>query len=397
MALLVDSLAKLKEISASLGQKGNLIKAHLDGGGDEGDEAILEWRTDITNLKEEETALTLTLTTALGAAVEGTQGGNPINLAATSSSTAPIENGPHNSEKENRKPPLGAQSSPSNVNVGVRISPPQKFSTGDNFKIFCQRFGNYVKLGHISDANLHLLFLTYVDDRTLRELEHTASELTEVQRRDPSLFIPIFESIMTPDTDTSTLRMEMRQLSQNPEEKVSDFAHKIREMASLAFNSSTSNGAREEACMATLMRGLADLDVKADILKSEATDFETSVAIAKKAERIKDSLSAQRSEAAADVFALNTIPTKAGNSGSSGNNREVEVTQDYQRGYDAAVYALRGRGGSRPGGLGRGGRYVFRGSCWRCSRPGHKQAQCRENPDGGSGLNGQGTAANPQL
>ena len=54
---------------------------------------------------------------------------------------------------------------------------------------------------------------------------------------------------MTPDTDTSTLRMEMRQLNQNPEEKVSDFAHKIREMASLAFNSNTSNGGREEACI----------------------------------------------------------------------------------------------------------------------------------------------------
>ena len=83
--------------------------------------------------------------------------------------------------------------------------------------------------------------------------------------------------------------------------------------------------------MATLMRGLADLEVRADILKSGATDFEAAVAVAKKSERIKDSLNAQRSET--DVFALTTspAPTKAGNSGSSGNNRQVEVTQDYQR------------------------------------------------------------------
>ena len=51
MALLVDNLAKLKEISASLGQTEGRIASHLNGGGSEDDEDVQGWRVEIGRLR----------------------------------------------------------------------------------------------------------------------------------------------------------------------------------------------------------------------------------------------------------------------------------------------------------------------------------------------------------
>ena len=173
---------------------------------------------------------------------------------------------------------------PEQVRIGARIAPPEQFNTGKNFPTFCQRFQHYITLGHVQDPNLYLLFLNLVDDRTLRKLEEVTAVLSPAEKRDATLFLPLFMRAINPASEARALRVELRQMPQKLGESVEDYAHRIKEVASQAYTDSPR--LRNEACLTTFSQGLQDTNMRVKLMEAEVDSFEAAIQIARKHERI---------------------------------------------------------------------------------------------------------------
>ena len=165
----------------------------------------------------------------------------------------------------------------------ARITPPKEYTYGENFTTWCTRFRRYLTMANITNANAHFLLLNNVDDKTSEKLEGAADRLTAEEKIDPNLFIPIFEQVIYPSSETRVLRMELTQLTQNLGENVEDFASRIRNLASRAYGNSA---VKDECCLTTFLHGIQDNDTKLDLMKAEVDSFDTAVTTAKKLERI---------------------------------------------------------------------------------------------------------------
>ena len=173
---------------------------------------------------------------------------------------------------------------PEQVRIGARIAPPEQFNTGKNFPTFCHRFQHYITLGHVQDPNLYLLFLNLVDDRTLRKLEEVTAVLSPAEKRDATLFLPLFMRAINPASEARALRVELRQMPQKLGESVEDYAHRIKEVASQAYTDSPR--LRNEACLTTFSQGLQDTNMRVKLMEAEVDSFEAAIQIARKHERI---------------------------------------------------------------------------------------------------------------
>ena len=133
------------------------------------------------------------------------------------------------------------------VRIGARISTPEQFKTRENFPTFFQHFQHHVTLRHVQDSNQYLLFLNMVDDRTLRKLEEVTAVLSPAEKRNSTLFLPLFITTINPASEARALRVELRQ---------KDYAHRIKDVASQAHTDSPR--LRDEACLITFSQGLQE-------------------------------------------------------------------------------------------------------------------------------------------
>ena len=72
----------------------------------------------------------------------------------------------------------------------IKILQPGKFKHGEDFRQFCERFKQYVQLGHIEDSNLHLIFLSFVDTRTYTKL--SAVKIEDADKKVAEKFCEIY-------------------------------------------------------------------------------------------------------------------------------------------------------------------------------------------------------------
>ena len=91
------------------------------------------------------------------------------------------------------------------VRIGARISTPEQFKTRENFPTFFQHFQHHVTLRHVQDSNQYLLFLNMVDDRTLRKLEEVTAVLSPAEKRNSTLFLPLFIRTINPASEARAL------------------------------------------------------------------------------------------------------------------------------------------------------------------------------------------------
>ena len=176
----------------------------------------------------------------------------------------------------------------STTSLTARIVPPKEYKYGENFTTWCSRFRRYLKIGNITNNNLCEILLNNVDDRTLEKLEPVAENLKRSERRDPDLFIPIFEQAMYPKSEIRAWRQQLTngQLVQQTDEDVDSFASKIRSLAKKAYSDP---GERKEPCLNAFLNGMRDLTLydKVVAVPGAEEDFELAVDSARKFEKMR--------------------------------------------------------------------------------------------------------------
>ena len=176
----------------------------------------------------------------------------------------------------------------STTSLTARIVPPKEYKYGENFTTWCSRFRRYLKIGNITNSNLCEILLNNVDDRTLEKLEPVAENLKRTERRDPDLFIPIFEQAMYPKSEIRAWRQQLTngQLVQQTDEDVDSFASKIRSLAKKAYSDPVE---RKEPCLNAFLNGMRDLTLydKVVAVPGAEEDFELAVDSARKFEKMR--------------------------------------------------------------------------------------------------------------
>ena len=279
----------------------------------------------------------------------------------------------------------------SNINLS-RITKLRKFLKGENFSTFCERFKEYVYITKMKDSNLYIFFLQNVDDETYSELKTVP--LSAIDKQDPSLFCKIYKKVIYGD-QTISLKNEVMECKQKNDEKISDFAYRLREKANIAFaNTSTI----DENCLLAFIRGVKDAYIKRKLNESTLETFNDAITLAKRLERVENMLDTKPD--------INSILKQNSNSFQPSRQPYSTSNQNRHGSSDNASDGSRSR--SRESGLYRStGNWRYRElsteryprqnrfsnrrdqnnnwsrnphqakTCWRCGLRGHVRAQCK--------------------
>ena len=163
-----------------------------------------------------------------------------------------------------------------------QITKLRKFEKGENFSTFCERFHEYVEIAQIVDDNMHLYFLQHVDDGTYSTLKLV--NLNEDEKRNCALFCEKYKKAVY-GAEQVPLKNELLECKQSISEDITDFSHRLREKAAIAFATEESI---DENCLLALMRGLRDGEIRRKLNESSVTSFSEALILAKKLEKISN-------------------------------------------------------------------------------------------------------------
>ena len=165
-----------------------------------------------------------------------------------------------------------------------QITKLRKFSKGENFSRFCERFQEYVYITNMRDVNLYMFFLQNVDDETYSVLK--TARLTTEKKADASLFCEVYRNAIYGDESLS-LKNEVMDCTQKSGETVSDYAYRLREKANIAYSDPDMG---EDNCLLTFLRGVRDPSIKRKLNEAPLSDFSEAIKLAKKLERVENML-----------------------------------------------------------------------------------------------------------
>ena len=132
--------------------------------------------------------------------------------------------------------------------------------------------------------NLYIFFLQNVDDETYSTLKSV--QLSSQQKQDPTLLCDVYKSTIYGDQSIS-LKYEVMDCKQKSDEKISDFAYRLREKANIAF---VDSDAINENCLLAFIRGVKEAHIKRKLNESTLTDFDEALKLAKRLERVENML-----------------------------------------------------------------------------------------------------------
>ena len=168
-----------------------------------------------------------------------------------------------------------------------RFSKLRKFSKGENFSRFCERFDEYVRITKIRDRDLYMLFLQNVDDETYTTLKSV--KLSRKERSRASEFCKKYKTAIYGDEKLS-LRHDVMDCKQKSEETISDYAYRLREKASIAYSDPEN---QEDNCLLAFLRGVKNLSMKIKLNEASLDNFNDAVKLAKKIERVEKVINAE--------------------------------------------------------------------------------------------------------
>ena len=184
--------------------------------------------------------------------------------------------------------PTVTQDRSSSLSFNFKLPSPTRFQRDQNFTKFCEKFLDYITLSRTQDDNLNILFLNLLDDFTQEKLRKVV--LTPDQRKDARKFIEVYERKMSPSHGGRTFRTKLAELRQGADEKAEDFAFRIADTASRAYNESE-QVLREEACFTTYMKGLSDQEQRLKLHENTSiTTFDEAVEEASRLENLAAAL-----------------------------------------------------------------------------------------------------------
>ena len=282
--------------------------------------------------------------------------------------------------------------------ISARMTAPKEYKHGEDFTTWCSRFRRYLRTSRIQRDDAFDLLLNNIDDRTLDKLEPVAERLSTDERRDPDLFIPIFEQTIYPKSDIRALRQKLTSGNtvQEDEEDVDTFAARIRSLAKRAYSDPTD---RHEPCLNVFLNGLKDemLFDKVVSVPGAEDDFDLAVESAIKFEKLRRTTRKRTSEL--DVLRISNSSTdqtaggdlredrNANRSDDRTPDRREQVQRDDFRRYNFRQNNSRFQNTNRGRGAHGGSRSGQRGGsrqCFLCHERGHIVNDCPINPLNGN-------------
>ena len=158
----------------------------------------------------------------------------------------------------------------------------KKFTKGDNFSTFCDRFMEYADSAKMKDSNLYRFILQHVDDdetySTLR-----AVELREEDRQDASRFCDLYKKAYYGE-EGIVLKTELMSCTQKENEDIVSYSNRLREKANVAYLDSKIS---EENCLLSFLRGVRNTDVRRKLNEATLTSFGDAIKLARKLEGVR--------------------------------------------------------------------------------------------------------------
>ena len=169
----------------------------------------------------------------------------------------------------------------------THINKISKFSNGDNFSRFCERFIEYVYITKMCDKNLYLFFLQNVDDETYSALKMV--KLENSAKCDATIFCEIYKNAIYGD-ESLFLKNEVLNCQQKAAETISQYTYRLREKANIAYLNSE---IADENCLLAFLRGVKSNNMKIKLNEAFLNNFNEAVKMAKKIERVEGMLGNQ--------------------------------------------------------------------------------------------------------
>ena len=280
--------------------------------------------------------------------------------------------------------------------ISARMTAPKEYKHGEDFTTWCSRFRRYLRTSRIHRNDAFDLLLNNVDDRTLDKLEPVAERLGTDERRDPDLFIPIFEQIIYPKSDIRALRQKLTSGNtvQEDDEDIDAFAARIRSLAKRAYSNPSE---RHEPCLNAFLNGMKDemLFDKVVSVPGAEDNFDLAVESATKFEKLRRTTRSKTSEL--DVLRISNSSTDqtTGDDFREDRNRSVDRTPDRREqgprdnfrhhNYRQNNRRFQGNSRGRGSGASRGGqRQGGNRQCFLCHERGHIVSECPINPLNGN-------------
>lgn len=262
----------------------------------------------------------------------------------------------------------------------THINKIRKFSNGENFSRFCERFTEYVYITKICDKNLYLFFLQNVDDMTYSTLKMV--KLENSAKCDANIFCDIYKKEIYGDESLS-LKNEVLNCRQKADETISQYTYRLREKANIAYLNSE---IADENCLLAFLRGVKSNDMKIKLNEAFLDNFNVAVKMAKKIERVGGMLGKQPEV----VPILQQAGFNRGSSNSEGRGRRrssegyesdpEQLNRSNVKSNSTDRYYRHSRDSNRTS----NNRYKNRQNfgrrrpitCWGCGKQGHKFAVC---------------------
>lgn len=188
----------------------------------------------------------------------------------------------------------------------AKINQLKEYRYGQNFTIWGKRFRRYLKYTRTPQQDALDMLLSNVDDKTTELLESVEAKMTDSQRSDPDLFIPLLEQAIYPAGEIRGLRAELLggDLVQKDDETIDDFASRVRSLGNRAYHNADD---REEPCLHAFLRGIREESLYNMVIAAPGTDdnFEAAVIEARKFEKLRRrKKQTESTDSACDVFQL---------------------------------------------------------------------------------------------
>ena len=193
------------------------------------------------------------------------------------------------------------------------------FQKGENFSRYCERFQEYIYIAKIADPNLYMFFLQNLNDETYATLKSVI--LTDPEKADEKQFLNIYKKAIYGNEEIF-LKNAVFECKQLPSESISDYAYKLREKATIAYQTMEDV---EGNCLLVFLRGVRDLQIKRKLNEASPETFKEAVTTAKRLETIDIMLGEQAETDISPILRESNVSSKINQQPSSETRGRIPV------------------------------------------------------------------------